>query len=415
MLSDATLNNLNAALEACESGYSFPRAIYHDQDVFDAEMEAIFYNEWMFATSEAELPEPGDYVTLTIGKAPIVILRDHDGDIRAFHNSCRHRGSRLCNKERGQTERLVCPYHQWTYDLSGKLIATRYMGEDFDAEKFPLKSVHVTSIEGLLYISLADTPPDIERFRNSVTPYLAPHELRRTKIVHESTIVEEANWKLVIENNRECYHCASNHPELLVSLVEMALPDDARFGDEFDIMQAKVREWDELGLPHEPVGGGVQFRCIRLPFRDGAMSMTLDGKPACKKLLGELTTPDLGSVRMFRVPNNWHHMLADMSIHFRILPLGPDRTEVRTIWCVHEDAVEGWDYDVEHLSHVWIETNDQDRVLAEENHKGTSSPGYQPGPYSKISEFMILDFQKWYHQSLTNWMETAEKPAMAAE
>lgn len=415
MFSDATLNHLNSALDACETGYSFPSALYHDPDVLAAELEGIFYKEWLFATVEAELPEPGDYVTLTIGKAPIIVLRDHDGDIRAFYNSCRHRGSRICQKHRGNTERLVCPYHQWTYDLSGSLISTRYMGEDFDAEDFPLTAVHVTSVEGLIYVCLAETPPDIDRFRTAITPYIQPHDPRRTKIVHESVIVEDANWKLVIENNRECYHCASNHPELLVSLVEMALPDDARFGDEFDIMQAKAEQWDALGLPHKPAGGGVEFRCIRLPFRQGAMSMTLDGKPACKKLLGELTEPDLGSVRMFRIPNNWHHVLADMTIHFRILPLESGKTEVRTLWCVHEDAVEGWDYDVDHLSHVWIETNDQDRVLAEENHKGTASPGYKPGPYSKVSEFMILDFQTWYHRAMSALLGREQTHAQAAE
>ncbi len=415
MTTPAAENKLRAALDACQDGYSLPRAFYNDPDVFEADIEAVFYNDWIFVGPECEIPNAGDYVTLTIHNAPIIVLRDHEGELRAFHNSCRHRGSRLCDKARGHTGRLVCPYHQWTYELTGELISTRYMGDTFDQSKFPLKPVHVTSIEGLLYICLAETPPDIERFRNAITPYIRPHDPRRTKIVHESVIVEDANWKLVIENNRECYHCAGNHPELLVSLVEMALPNDERFGDEFKIMEQKACEWDALNLPHEPVDGGNEFRCIRLPFRSGTYSMTLDGKPASKKLLGDLTEPDLGSVRAFRVPNNWHHFLSEMTIHFRVLPLGPDQTEVRTTWCVHEDAVEGWDYDIHHLSHVWIETNDQDKRLAEENQRGTKSPAYTPGPYSEVSEFMILNFLDWYKGKLTTWLDGPQAALAAAE
>jgi Rieske 2Fe-2S family protein len=410
-----TRNDVRIALDACKRGHALPGAFYNDDAIFEADIEAVFYREWLFAAPECELPKPGDYITLTIHKAPIIVLRDHDGEIRAFHNSCRHRGSRLCDKSRGHSGRLVCPYHQWTYELTGDLIATRHMGEDFDPSQFPLNPVHVTSIEGLVYICLADSPPDLDRFRDAVTPYIAPHEPRRTKIVHESVIVEEANWKLVIENNRECYHCAGNHPELLVSLVEMALPNDARFGDEFRIMEQKGREWDALNLPHAPVDGGTEFRCIRLPFREGTYSMTMDGKPACKKLLGDLIEPDLGSVRAFRIPNNWHHFLSDMTLHFRILPLGPNRTEVRTTWCVHEDAIEGWDYNLEHLTHVWLETNDQDKRLAEENQIGTASPGYRPGPYSEISEFMILNFLDWYRGALETWLRETAAPLKAAE
>jgi len=162
-----------------------------------------------------------------------------------------------------------------------------------------------------------------------------------------------------------------------------------------------------LGLPHAPVDGGLEYRCIRLPFREGAFSMTLDGKPACKKLLGDLVEQDLGSVRAFRIPNNWHHFLSEMTLHFRVLPLGSDKTEVRTTWCVHEEALEGWDYDVEHLSRVWVETNAQDKTLAEENQKGSRSPGYVPGPYSEMSEFMVINFTKWYRNTLESWLSEA--------
>ena len=401
-LTDNDISRSRDLLGQCRDGYSLPQEFYSDQMIHRLDMAAIFQKEWIFVGPECELPQPGDYVTLQIDVAPVIVLRAPDNTLRAYHNTCRHRGSRLCRESRGHAANLVCPYHQWTYDLEGSLIATRYMPADLEREDFPLGRVHVVSIEGLIYVCLAETPPDIEKFRAEITPYIAPHEPRKTKIVHESVIVENANWKLVIENNRECYHCAGAHPELLVSLVEMALPNDTRFAEEYEIMRAKAAEWDKLGLPHKPMDGGVEYRGIRLPFRKGAISMTLDGKLGCKKLLGNLVEPDLGSVRAFRIPNNWHHFLSDHILHFRVLPLGPDKTEVRTVWMVHEDALEGWDYDPVRLSEVWTATNAQDQMLAEENHRGIKSPGYRPGPYSQEAEFMILHFMNWYRGRLAN-------------
>lgn len=402
-------DRLAHTLDQTKDGHALTRPFYDDEAIYRQEMEAIFYREWLFAVNECELPEVGDYVTFSVDQTPVLIVRDDEGSIRAFHNSCRHRGSRLCSKSHGNTSRLVCPYHQWTYDLEGQLLSTRYMADTFRKEDFPLKPVHVENLNGMIYICLAETPPDFDGYRRTVSPYIAPHEPARTKVAYESTIIEEANWKLVIENNRECYHCTGAHPELLVSLVEMALPEDDRNGEEFAIMKRKAADWDALSLPHAPANGGLEFRCIRLPFRKGAKSMTLDGELGCKKLLGDLTEEDLGSVRMFRIPNNWHHFLSDHILHFRVLPLGPNRTEVRTTWLVHEDAIAGWDYDPERLSEVWKATNDQDRVLAEENQRGVKSIGYEPGPYSEVAEFMAINFIHWYRQQMRQWLDDSEK------
>jgi Rieske 2Fe-2S family protein len=270
------------------------------------------------------------------------------------------------------------------------------MGEGFDPANFALAPVSVEIVAGLVYVCLADDPPDLSAFRAAVTPYIAPHAPDCTKVAHRSRIVERANWKLVVENNRECYHCAANHPELLASLVEFALPDDPRGDAEFRALMAeKSALWEANGLPYAPVPRNGEFRCIRLPFANGAVSMTRDGGPACRILLGDLVESDLGSVRMFHVPGNWNHFLSDHILHFRALPISPDETEVVTTWLVHEDAVEGLDYSLERLTEVWRATNDQDRMLAENNHRGTLSSAYRPGPYGQ-SEFLVSDFVDWY-------------------
>lgn len=395
--------------------YSLPQAFYVDPAMHETDIKAVFETDWLFACNACEIKKPGDYLTLTIGENPVVVLRDRDGQVRAFHNSCRHRGSRICGHEKGRANRLVCPYHQWVYELDGSLLNARQMPADFDRSAHGLKPVHVEVICGMVYICLADDPPDLSRYREAVTPYIAPHMPERTKVAFEMTLIEDANWKLVIENNRECYHCAGNHPELLVTLVEFALPDDPRGPAEFKgLMDRKTAKWDALGLPHQPVDGGQEFRCIRLPFHEGALSFTMDGGPACNKLLADFTEPDLGSVRMFRVPNNWNHFLADHILHFRVLPLSQDKTAVRTTWLVHEDAVEGVDYDIERLTEVWIATNAQDAELAAVNHAGIRSMGYQPGPYAP-SEFMLTNFTNWYAGKMTAYAGEPAPFRIAAE
>jgi glycine betaine catabolism A len=401
-------SHVDSLLEARREGYSLAGDFYTDPAMHELDIEAVFSNEWLFACNVAEIPREGDYVTLDIGKTSVVVLRGKGGEVGAFFNTCRHRGSLICTKPAGHAKRLVCPYHQWVYELDGSLLSARQMPAGFDRCAHGLRAVHVEVICGMVYICIADTPPDISRFKAAVTPYIAPHRPDRTKVAYSMTIVEEANWKLVIENNRECYHCVGSHPELLATLIEFALPDDPRANRDFQLlMQEKTALWDQHALPHVPVDGGTEFRCIRLPFHRGAVSFTSDGRPACKKLLGDLTEPDIGSVRMFRVPNNWNHFLSDHIIHFRVLPLSATQTALKTTWLVHEDAVEGVDYDVQTLTQVWRATNDQDATLVAHNQRGVSSKAYAPGPYAP-SEFMLNNFTNWYAGKLADYVRGAQ-------
>src|SRR5690606_7313712 len=123
-------------------------------------------------------------------------------------------GSIVCKSREGQVAKLVCPYHQWTYDLDGKLLWASNMGPDFDPTQHGLKPVHLRNLKGLIYVCLAPTAPDFDAFARMASPYLDVHDLNDAKVAHTSTFIERANWKLVWENNRECYHCSANHPAL---------------------------------------------------------------------------------------------------------------------------------------------------------------------------------------------------------
>ena len=159
------LGKIDALFQERRAGHTLPQALYTSQDAFEFDVKAIYGQNWLMAGMECELPKSGSYLSMMVGNWPIINLRDKQGDIRAFHNSCRHRGSILCQPGHGSAPKLVCPYHRWTYDLDGSLFAAGRMEDDFDKSAHGLKPVAVDCCGGAIFICLADTPPPIDEFR----------------------------------------------------------------------------------------------------------------------------------------------------------------------------------------------------------------------------------------------------------
>ncbi|MCA1403556.1 aromatic ring-hydroxylating dioxygenase subunit alpha [Ensifer sp. IC3342] len=391
-------NDMLRRLTNRREGYSLDRAFYTDPDYYRQDLEHIWYKDWLFIGHDCEIPKAGNYFTVQVGDYPIVVVRDRQGMIRALHNSCRHRGSRVCTQHRGSSAKLVCPYHQWTYELDGKLLFARQMPEGFDPAQHSLKPVHCEMVGGYIFISFADKPMDFQPFRETVAAYLAPHRLGETKVAYESTIVEKGNWKLVWENNRECYHCAANHPELCRTYPEAPTVTGVQGAMNDPEIGAHWEKCEAAGLPSAfriaPTG---QFRMTRMPLINGAESYTMSGQAAVRKPLSAgVSERGIGTLLLFHYPTTWNHVLGDHAITFRVLPLGPELTQVTTKWLVSKDAIEGVDYTIEDLIHVWTETNDQDRQIVEENAFGIRSPVYEPGPYSVEHEGGVMQFVEWY-------------------
>lgn len=404
-----------ARLAARRPNFSLERELYCDEGVFKADIENIFYREWLFAIPSAELTKTGSYATLQVGAYPVVIVKGADKQIRAFHNVCRHRGQKLCAKENGTSPKLVCPYHQWTYELDGKLIYAKDMHEGFDASKYGLKEIACREVKGLVFICLSDTPADFAPLEEKLSTYLAPAGLTDAKVAFSSTIIEEGNWKLVFENNRECYHCGGSHPSLCrtysdsPTMTAMDGPDSAAP----EILDHWKR-CEAAGLPSRFTNDPkMQWRLARIPLLNNAESYTMSTKRAVNKLMGDMPFHDAGSLLFYLYPNTWNHFLADHAIVFRVLPISPTQTQVTTKWLVPKDAVEGVDYDVEKLTEVWLATNDEDRRVVEENQKGILSPAYEPGPYSTVVEEGVIQFVDWYCQMMQDRL--APRPALAAE
>lgn len=389
-------------------GYSLEAPFYTSQEIFDLDVESIFAKHWLFSTTEAEIAEPGDFVTIDIGPHSVIILRDDDEEVRAFRNVCRHRGSRLLDSPCGAVGNLVCPYHQWTYRTDGSLIHAESQPPSFERDRFGLKPVHVRTVAGLVFVCLGEEPPeDFDEVAGIIEPYLAPYDLRNAKVAHQVDLVEEGNWKLVMENNRECHHCDSAHPELITAYFPLFgyTADDVtpRLRPVFERYQAAA---EDLGSAcaasqfprdtwYEPDTRITGFRVSHLPLDGAGSSFGPDGKPVCAKLMGSITQERFGDLSMHMQPNSWFHLLSDHAVVFRVLPLSPGKSIVRTTWLVHADAVEGVDYDVDSLTSVWRATNDQDRTLVAGAQSGVTNPGYEPGPYSLVEDD-VEAFVNWY-------------------
>ena len=399
------LGQISAQLRARPQGHSLPQPFYTDAAFFDFDLAAIFGKGWLLAGFEAELRESGDYLSLTIGRWPILILKGRDGALRAFHNSCRHRGSLLCQPGSGRAARIICPYHRWTYGLDGKLLAAGRMPEGFDKKDHGLVPVLLEVVAGVILISLADSPPPLENMRRHLSPLLAPQDLAHAKLAHSSVLVEYANWKLVMENARECYHCATGHPEL-----SRTFPVNA--SAYFDLDGDATRRFEErigaLGLPMGPASEDW-WQAVRFPLNEGTVAMTTDGQFNVKKLMCEAGGGDTGSMRWALEPNVFCHSTSEYTFAFAAMPVSPTETHVVSKWLVHEDAVEGVDYDIQTLTDLWTRTNLQDKELSENNQRGIFSPGYRPGPYCPDAESLTMRFVDWYCTAARHYLQANGK------
>ena len=296
--SEEKLDEIRVRLDTRRVGFSLEAPFYTDDNLFNLDMQGIFGQHWVFACSIAEIPEPGDYVTLDYGPYSLIVLHNDDGGVNVLHNVCRHRGARVLTDPQGTTGNLVCGYHSWTYSPEGDLIHASAPGEmTFDKSCYALKRAHGKIAAGLVFICLAEEPPiDFHETAKIFEPYVAPHELAKTKVAYQQNIVEEGNWKLVMENNRECYHC-DGHPELACSLFPTwGLTDETippHLEDVWDRNQQAHASLEyrcrRYGLPYEVVEeldtrvGGIRISRESL---DGAgESFSADGRRLSKKLL----------------------------------------------------------------------------------------------------------------------------------
>ena len=405
---------LPSLITSCRPGWSLPRDFYVDELVYQADLERFWRRGWLFAGHTCQIPEPGDYFTLEVDTDSILIVRGEDGTIHGLHNVCRHRGTRLCSESTGHVNRIVCPYHQWVYARDGTLLSCQGMPKDFDRRAFALHAVSLREVEGLIYISLAAQPLEFEPAEELLTAMARPQGFTRAKVAQIIDYDIQANWKLVWENNRECWHCNANHPQYIKANFDHYNSDDTpkRIQEEIATVVARSeKEWAAAGLAisHKQTGmtvfpdadHNIWFSANRTPLVEGYVSETMDGRQAAP-LMGDYTGATVGTLRLRTLPNFWNHSSCDHAVSTRLLPAGPKLTKARVIWLVDQAAVAGRDYDLEKLLPFWQLTSEQDWQLCANQQRGVDSTAYTPGPYSPYKEYNVASFVRWYLQMLAN-------------
>ncbi len=387
--------DIDAMIAAHKDGYSLEQPFYLDQSIFESDYNRVIAPMWLFVDHVSRIPDAGDYFLYEIAGESIIVVRGRDQEIRAFYNVCRHRGSRICREKQGNSKLLMCPYHAWSFDLDGSLVAARTMPEGFDPAEWGLHSCHVQVREGLIFLNLSrNEPPDFEKFITPLLPCLELHDLGNAKIAHSDSYPTDANWKLVVENFYECYHCQPSHPEYCqVHPKDYVLARGAGRGSGPDgAEEAYQPQLDAFNARAEAMGHAVETSwegedtihfsgSDRTGIKEGWLSETEDGTPAAP-LMGKFNDWDGGYTGVAFNPLATLLMCNDFATAFRFTPIDATHTDVEITWMVHADAEEGKDYDKEKMIWLWDVTTIADKRIIEDNHAGVTSRFYEPGPYS---------------------------------
>ncbi len=206
-------STISAALDA---GHTLPARWYADDTVWQEEKRRIFHRSWQYVGHAAQVAKPGDFITMRLGDIPVVIARDNDGSLRAFANVCRHRGSEVVLECAGNRKTLQCHYHGWTYNLDGTLRAAPRSNEQasFSKEKLSLLPFAVETWGPMIFVK-PDAAPGSLRDLIGDLPSLFEHagvDLARLRMYRQDVYNIASNWKIIIENFNECYHCPIAHP-----------------------------------------------------------------------------------------------------------------------------------------------------------------------------------------------------------
>ncbi len=400
---------LARALASHEPGHALERDFHHDVEIYERELEAIWRASWLFAGCSAQASAPGEFFSFELGYDSIIVVRDERGELHALHNTCRHRGMPVCAQRAGVAKRWVCPYHQWSYALDGTLLGAGGMEQQIDRSRYGLHRAAVAEIGGLVFVWAGADPEQLGEARAALAGALAPQGLERAKVAHEIDYLVAANWKLVWENNRECWHCHAGHPQYIRANFDIA-PDTPRVRE---VALSRTRDHEralaDVASAHGPAAPDEHPRpglyplptaarwwsANRTPLAPGFLTESIDGRPVAP-LMGDYTSHDVGTLRVRSVPNLWCHASADHAVLTRLAPRSPETTQVTVQWLVDRDAREGVDYELARLLPFWQLTSEQDWELCERNQAGVRSPAYTPGPYSHAREYNVAAFTDWY-------------------
>jgi glycine betaine catabolism A len=349
---------LAGSLQAFGHSVMLPRGAYVDPAVFAWEQKHFFGSGWTCVGLGAQLPQAGDQRAEPAGAGSVLLTRDDQGELHAFANTCRHRGHELLPCGAGtQRNSVICPYHSWTYALSGELrFASGFKERDgFDRSAWGLVELPLAEWHGLIFVDGSGQAPPLGDSLRVLDELVAPYEPERLVVAGRHEYDATANWKILTENYHECYHCPVIHPELC----KVSPP---KSGENYPAQGAWVGGWMDL--------------------RDGMDTMSLDGTSLGVPLRG-LDATGLRTVIYVNIfPNVLLSLHPDYVMTHRLVPLAADRTFIECTWAFAPEALDRPGFDPGYAVDFWDITNQQDWRACESVQRGLSSEHARPGPLS---------------------------------
>jgi Rieske 2Fe-2S family protein len=336
---------------------TLPRQFYTDPQFYLSELDRFYFNRWICAGRMDQVSAAGDFFVRAIGDESLVITRNAGGDVHALFNVCRHRGTRICEKTEGHfVDRIQCPYHAWTYDLAGKLLAAPHMAPDFCKEDYPLQRAGCEVWDGHIFVHLGENRTPLADQLGDLPSRFANWRMGDLRRARRIVYDVKANWKLIVLNFNECLHCPTLHPAL-------------------------NRLHHYLGADNVPptatyCGGSMGFK-------DGIETMSTDGRRRREYLPG-LSPTEQQQVAYFAIyPNLLLSLHPDYMMTHTLWPRAHDRTEIVCEWHFHPAELARPGVQVDDAVEFWDLTNREDWWIAEQSQAGISSRAYRPGPYSE--------------------------------
>ena len=339
---------------------TLPGRYYYDPAIYEMELERIFSQMWVCVGRADAITGAGVYEVVTVGRESIIVVRGRDDVLRAFLNVCRHRGARLCNEASGKLKGSIqCRYHAWTYGLDGRLIGAPNVlsDEQFERALFGLLPVALEVWEGLVWLNLGDDPapiadqlnePIIERFGGYAA--FARYDVGNLKVGKRIAYDVQANWKLVLENFMECYHCGPMHPEFC------RLLPGYKTGDVSDYVNGEA-----------------------VSLAENVEAFTITGKASRPPLPG-LLPEDLRHYYGFVLqPNVLLNLLHDHVVMHWLIPNGPGRTVIMCDWLFDPQVMARADFDPMDAVEIFDIVNRQDWEVCELTQLGMGSKAYRSG------------------------------------
>jgi Rieske 2Fe-2S family protein len=357
-------DGIAAALRPFGESRMLPPAAYTSAEVYAWERRHFFGGGWTCAGPASLVPLPGDQRAVTTGAGGAILVHGEDGAIRAFANTCPHRGHELLPGQAGapgpatvNARAIICPYHSWAFTLSGELRgAPGYRGRpdgDWSLRELPAAEWH-----GLVFVDGsggAAGPLPLA----GLDPIVAPYEPERLVTAATHTYDAAANWKILTENYHECYHCPTIHPELC----QVSPPHS---GENFNASGGWIGGWMEL--------------------RDGAATMSLDGRSGGVPLRGLADDARRTVIYVNVFPNVLISLHPDYVMTHVLTPMAAGRTLIECSWAFAPEAVSSPGFDPAYAVDFWDLTNRQDWTACESVQRGLASPFAAAGPLSPVED-----------------------------